>query len=275
MRRLKNHAGLISGLGILALLALVACLGPYAYGINPWSSSSSPFLPPLSPEAWLGTDLLGRDVTAGIIEGARVSLFVGAVATLGAVVVGGIVGLVAGYFRGTADTLLMAVTEFFQTIPSFILAVLLVSIFSPSLQSIVAAIALVSWPQVARVVRTQTLSLREREFVMAARLSGKPVWKVIVVDIVPHVLSSVLIVASVIVANAILTESALSFLGLGDPNVMSWGYMVGASRSVVRLAWWMSVFPGLAILITVLAVNLVSDGLAGYLDPRRMMGARQ
>ena len=260
--------GLQAGLAIMVLLALLAVFGPSLYGVGAWTSTSSPFLPPLSADAWLGTDLLGRDVMAGIIEGARVSLFVGAVATLGAVVIGGIVGLVAGYFRGAADTLLMAVTEFFQTIPSFILAVLLVSIFNPSLQSIVIAIALVSWPQVARVVRTQTLSLREREFVMAARLSGKPVWKVIVVDIVPHVLSSVLIVASVIVANAILTESALSFLGLGDPNVMSWGYMVGAGRTVIRQAWWVSVFPGAAVLLTVVAINLVGEALNDALNPR-------
>lgn len=254
---------------LLAAIVLLAAFGPAVYGVDAWSSSAVPFLPPLSAGAPLGTDLLGRDVLAGLLQGARVSLLVGIVAAFGAVFIGGMVGLAAGFFRGPVDTVLTSITEFFQTIPSFILAVLLVSIFSPSLSSVVIAIALVSWPQVARVVRTQTMSLREREFVLAARISGKPVWKVIAVDIVPHVLSAILIVSSVIVANAILTESALSFLGLGDPNMMSWGYMVGASRSVVRLAWWMSVFPGLAILLTVLAVNLLSDGLAQHLDPRR------
>lgn len=263
-----RNISLVAGLGLLAAIVAVALAGPALYGVNSWSSSAMPFAPPLSEGKPLGTDLLGRDVFAGVLEGARVSLIVGLATAAGAVLVGGLVGLLAGYFRGSVDAVLTAITEFFQTIPSFILAVLFVSIFTPSLTTIVIAIVLVSWPQVARVVRTQTMSLREREFVLAARISGKPIWKLIVTDIIPHVLPSILIVSSIIVANAILTESALSFLGLGDPNVMSWGYMVGASRTVVRIAWWMSVFPGLAILLTVLAVNLVSDGLTRHLDPR-------
>lgn len=258
-----------AGLLMLGAILLVGLLGPALYGVDPWASSARPFAPPGTPGAPLGTDILGRDVLAGVLAGARVSLLVGLVAALGAVLLGGIVGLLAGYFRGPLDTVLTALTEFFQTIPSFILAILLVSIFRPSLGSIIAAIALVAWPQVARVVRAQAMSLREREFVLAARISGKPVWKVLAVDVVPHLMSPVLVVASIIVASAILTESALSFLGLGDQQLMSWGYMIGASRSVLRLAWWISLFPGLGILLTVLAVNLLSDGLSHYLDPRR------
>lgn len=264
-----RYPALPLGCVLLALIIIAAAFGPALYALDPWSSSSMPFQPPFSTDAPLGTDLLGRDVMAGLLQGARVSLIVGVVAAFGAIAIGGIVGLLAGYFRGKVDTVLTSITEFFQTIPSFILAVLLVSIFNPSLTSIVIAIALVSWPQVARIVRTQSMSLREREFVLAASLSGKPVWKIIAVDLLPHVLPSVLVVASLIVANAILTESALSFLGLGDPNMMSWGYMVGASRSVIRIAWWMSVFPGIAILLTVLSVNLISDGLAHHLNPRK------
>jgi peptide/nickel transport system permease protein len=267
MRRL--HPSLLVALICLSTILLLALFGPLFYRVDPWASGPAPFSPPLSDGAPFGTDLLGRDVLAGFLQGARVSLLVGAVAAGGAVLIGGVVGVVAGFFRGAVDTVLTGFTEFFQTVPSFILAILLVSLFSPSLVSIVVAIALVSWPQVARVVRGQTLSLREREFVLAARLSGKPVWKVMLVDVVPHVASPVLVVSSVIVANAILTESALSFMGLGDPSLMSWGYMIGAARSVISFAWWMSVFPGCGILLLVLGINLLSDGLAHHLDPRR------
>ncbi|UFN48932.1 ABC transporter permease [Roseomonas sp. OT10] len=265
----RASPALLLGLLCLALVLAMALLGPVLYPVDPWASGPMPFAPPLSEGAPLGTDLLGRDILAGVLQGARVSLLVGAVAAAGAVLLGGVVGLLAGFFRGAVDTVLTGVTEFFQTVPGFILSILLVSLFRPSLGSIVTAIALVSWPQVARVVRTQTLSLREREFVLAARLSGKPLWKVLLVDLVPHLLPPVLVVASVIVANAILTESALSFMGLGDPRLMSWGYMIGAARSVIRFAWWMSVFPGCGILLLVLGVNLLSDGLAHHLDPRR------
>ena len=162
----------------------------------------------------------------------------------------------------------MRFTEFFQTIPSFVLAILLVAIFTPTIRSVVGAIAIVSWPPVARVVRAEFLSLRGREFVQAAEVLGKSRLSIVLGDILPNALSPIIVLASLMVASAILLESALSFLGLGDPNLMTWGFLIGSGRSVIRLAWWMSVFPGVAIFLTVLSLNLVGEGLSDALNPR-------
>jgi len=193
---------------------------------------------------------------------------VGAVSTVAALSVGVTLGAVAGYFGGLVDDLVMRFTEFFQTIPSFVLAILLVAIFTPSITSVVAAIAIVSWPPVARVVRAEFLSLRAREFVQAAEVLGKSRLAIVLGDILPNALSPIIVLASLMVATAILLESALSFLGLGDPNLMTWGFLIGSGRSVIRIAWWMSVFPGLAIFVTVLSLNLVGEGLSDALNPR-------
>ena len=193
---------------------------------------------------------------------------IGFVATLVAVGLGVVVGAVAGYFGGRIDDVAMRLTEFFQTIPSFVFAVVLVAIFTPGIGSIVTAIAVVSWPAVARLVRGEFLTLRTREFVQASVVLGRSARHIIFVEILPNAVSPIIVSGSLMVATAILVESSLSFLGLGDPNMMSWGYMIGASRSVVRLAWWCSFFPGLAILLTVLALNLVGEGLSDALNPR-------
>jgi peptide/nickel transport system permease protein len=216
----------------------------------------------------LGTDALGRDVFAGIIFGARVSLLVGLVSTLAALAVGVPLGAIAGYFGGRIDDALMRFTEFFQTIPSFALAIVLVAILQPSIYSIVASIAIVSWPPVARLVRGEVLSLRTREYVQAAIVTGQTNGWIIWREILPNALSPVIVLASLMVATAILLESSLSFLGLGDPNLISWGYMVGAGRTVIRQAWWITVFPGIAILISVLGLNLIGEGLNDALNPR-------
>jgi peptide/nickel transport system permease protein len=228
-----------------------------------------PFLPPFTLSSVpLGTDALGRDVMAGVIFGARVSLLVGLVSTLAALAVGVPLGALAGYFGGKVDDALMRFTEFFQTIPSFALAIVLVAIMQPSIQSIVASIAIVSWPPVARLVRGEVLSLRSREYVQAAVVTGQTTSTIIWREILPNALSPVIVLASLMVATAILLESSLSFLGLGDPNLISWGYMVGAGRTVIRQAWWITVFPGVAILVSVLALNLVGEGLNDALNPR-------
>ena len=166
------------------------------------------------------------------------------------------------------DDALMRLTEFFQTIPSFVFSVVLVAIFRPSIRSIIAAIAIVTWPPVARLVRGEFLSLRSREFVEAAVVIGQSNLRIIATQILPNALPPIVVISSLMVASAILLESALSFLGLGDPNLMSWGYMIGAGRSLLRMAWWVSVFPGLAILLTVLALNLIGEGLNDALNPR-------
>lgn len=271
---LRNPGGLI-GLVVLVLVILIAIFGPLAFPNSPWRMVQRPFLPPFTFSAVpLGTDALGRDVLSGIIHGARVSLLVGLVSTIAALAVGIPLGAVAGYFGGRVDDALMRFTEFFQTIPSFALAIVLVAILQPSIYSIVASIAIVSWPPVARLVRGEVLSLRTREYVQAAVVTGQTHWRIIGREILPNALSPIIVLASLMVATAILLESSLSFLGLGDPNLISWGYMVGAGRTVVRQAWWITVFPGVAILLSVLALNLIGEGLNDALNPRLAKGGR-
>lgn len=225
-------------------------------------------LPFQDPEYILGTDMLGRDIGAGLAYGARVSLFVGLISTIVAVFVGVLIGALAGFYGGWIDDLLMRITEFFQTIPQLAMAVVLVAILSPSMYSIVGAIAIVSWPPVARLVRGEFLSLKQREFVQAAVVIGQRPTKIIFTQILPNAVSPIIVTASLMIATAILTESALSFLGLGDRNMMSWGFMIGASRTMLREAPWMSIMPGLAILFTVLAINLIGEGLNDAMNPQ-------
>jgi len=270
--RFARNRGAVVGLVVLVLVAALAVLAPVLFPGSPWDMAGAPFMPPGEMGMLLGSDSLGRDVASGIAHGARISLMVGAVSTVAALGIGVSLGAIAGYAGGWVDDALMRFTEFFQTIPSFILAVLLVAIFSPSITSIVCAIAIVSWPPVARVVRAEFLSLRGREFVQAAECLGKSRIAIMVGDILPNALSSIVVLASLMVASAILLESALSFLGLGDPNLMTWGFLIGSGRSVIRLAWWMSVFPGVAIFLTVLALNLVGEGLSDALNPRLARG---
>jgi peptide/nickel transport system permease protein len=271
---LRNPAAMI-GLAILVIAIAVALFGPLLFPTSPWRMVQRPFLPPFKMAGFpLGTDALGRDVMAGIIYGARVSLLVGLISTLFSLAVGIPLGAMAGYFGGRIDDGLMRFTEFFQTVPSFALAIVLVAILQPSIGSIVAAIAIVSWPPVARLVRGEVLSLRSREYVQAAIVTGQTHGWIIWREILPNALSPVIVLASLMVATAILLESSLSFLGLGDPNLMSWGYMVGAGRTVIRQAWWITVFPGIAILLSVLALNLIGEGLNDALNPRLAKGGR-
>ncbi|MGX9965282.1 ABC transporter permease [Roseomonas sp. F4] len=267
-RRYARNKGAVVGLVILLLVLAMAVGAPLIFPDSPWDMVAAPFMPPGEMDMLLGSDSLGRDVAAGIAHGARISLMVGAVSTVVALAVGVSLGAVAGYLGGIADDVVMRFTEFFQTIPSFVLAILLVAIFTPTISSVVFAIAVVSWPPVARVVRAEFLSLRGREFVQAAEVLGKSRISIVLGDILPNALSPIIVLSSLMVANAILLESALSFLGLGDPNLMTWGFLIGSGRSVIRLAWWMSVFPGIAIFLTVLALNLVGEGLSDAMNPR-------
>lgn len=267
--RFARNRGAVVGLAILLVVIAVAVLAPVLFPRDPWQMVQRPFLKPFEVEGfWLGTDVVGRDVASGLAHGARVSLIVGLVSTLFSLAIGVPLGAAAGFFGGLVDDALMRFTEFFQTIPSFALAIVIVAIFQPSLVSIVAAIAIVSWPPVARLVRAEVMSLKEREFVEAARLAGLSNTAILVRQILPNAMSPIIVMASLMVATAILLESALSFLGLGDPNIMSWGYMIGAARTVIRTAWWLSFFPGVAILVTVLALNLIGEGLNDALNPR-------
>jgi peptide/nickel transport system permease protein len=267
--RFAQNRGALVGLIILTTIILMAITAPLFFPESPWRMLQRPFLTPFEVDGFpMGTDTMGRNVAAGLMHGAWVSLLIGLVSTTVALLIGVPLGAIAGYYGGLLDDALMRFTEFFQTIPSFALAIVLVAIMQPSVTSIVLAIALVSWPPVARLVRAEFMSLRNREYVEAARLVGQGNTTIILRQILPNAMSPIIVLASLMVATAILLESSLSFLGLGDPNVMSWGYMIGAARTVIRQAWWLSFFPGLAILLTVLALNLVGEGLDDALNPK-------
>ncbi len=268
-RRFSRHGGAVLGAAILFAITMLAVFGPLLYPESPWRMVQKPFLPPMMTDGFLfGTDTLGRNIAAGLVHGARVSLLIGLASTAAALVVGVTTGAVAGFFGGRVDDVLMRFTELFQTIPNFALAIVLVAILQPSTDSIVLAIAIVSWPPIARLVRSEFLSLRSREFVQASIVQGQSSFQIIFTQILPNALPPVIVMASLMVATAVLLESSLSFMGLGDPNTMSWGYMIGAGRTVIRQAWWISFFPGIAILLTVLSINLVGEGLNDALNPR-------
>jgi peptide/nickel transport system permease protein len=237
------------------------------YPQDPFSIVGKPFQPPFG-EFLLGTDALGRDLAAALLHGARTTLLVGLVATLIAGLVGVTVGGLAGYFGGRLDNALMRFTELFQTIPFFLFAILLIAVLGSSIRNVIIAIALVSWPPMARLVRGEFMAMRNREFVQACVTLGMGHTRILVLHILPNTLSSIIVTGSLMVASAILIESGLSFLGLSDANTMSWGFIIGSGRTVLRTAWWICAAPGLAILLTVMAINLVGDGLNDALNPR-------
>ncbi|MBN8944895.1 MAG: ABC transporter permease [Rhizobiales bacterium] len=270
---IRHPSGMV-GLVILLVIVTLAVLAPLLYPDDPWDMIGRPFAPPLTDGFLLGSDTLGRDVAAGIVHGTRVSMTIGVASTLAAVFIGVLIGAISGYCGGMIDDAMMRVTELFQTIPGFILAILLVATLGPSLSHVIFAIGIVSWPPLARLTRAEFLRLRNREFVQAAACQGQSPLAVVLRHILPNAISPIIVTGSLTIATAILIESALSFMGLGDPNLMSWGFMVGASRTVIRQAWWMSVFPGVAILLTVLAINLLGEGLNDTLNPRISRGGR-
>ena len=269
LRRLGRSPAALAGLTLLLAVAVMAAAGPMLYPEGPWILIGRPF-------AWpgeiagrpLGTDSLGRDVAAGILHGSRISLLIGLAATAVALGVGVAIGAIAGYFGGWIDDALMRLTDAMQTIPPFLLAVVIVVIVKPTVGTIILAIAAISWPAVARLVRAEFLRLREAEFVAACRAMGMSDLRIILTQILPNSSAPIVVSASIMVATAILTEAGLSFLGLGDPNVMSWGTMVGLGRSDFRTAWYLVAEPGIAIVLTVLALNLVGDGLNDALNTR-------
>ena len=269
-RRFCRNRAAVLGLVLFVIVVLMAALADVVTPGDPLRNAGPPLTAPLVLVANpLGTDQLGRDIMAGIFHGARISLIIGVVATLISIAIGIVIGAVAGYFGGKIDGALMRVTEAFQTIPSFILLLTLVAIFGSSIQNIVIAIGIVSWTAPARMVRAEFMSLRQREFVDAARNLGVSDVAIIFREILPNALPPVIVFASVVMATSILMESALAFLGLGDPNYASWGNMIGQGRSVLRTAWFCSVIPGVAILLTVLSFSLMGEGLNDALNPRQ------
>lgn len=257
------------GLVLLIAIIMMALTADWVFPRDPLALAGRPLQWPGANDRFpLGTDNSGRDIAAQIFHGARVSLLIGLVATSIAVTIGIIIGAFAGYYGGTIDNILMRLTEAFQTLPNFLLLLVLVSIFGSELPTVVIAIGVVSWPATARLTRAEFLTLRNREFVQACRGLGMGDGQIIFREILPNALPPVIVYASVVMAVAILLESALAFLRLSDPNVASWGNLIGLGRDVLRVQWYVSAIPGLAILFTVLAVSLVGQGLNDALNPR-------
>ena len=258
---LRNPSAL-AGMLLLAAVALSALFAGVLFPGDPLDMVAQPLLGGQDAAFFLGSDSLGRDVAAGLAHGARVSLAVGAAAAGISLGIGVLVGAAAGYFGGWLDDVLVRLTELVQTIPTFLLVIVIVAIGQPSARMIVLAIGAASWPVIARLVRAEFRALREAEFVQAARSQGFGDAWIIFREILPNALPPVVVTSSVLVATAILMESALSFLGMGDPNVVSWGSMIGEGREHLRTAWYLAAAPGVAIILTVLSLNLVGDGIA-------------
>jgi peptide/nickel transport system permease protein len=267
-RRFRRSRTGLAGVGLVLLLGAVAVFAPGLAPADPQATSLLTLAPPGTPGHPLGTDNLGRDIASGVIWGSRVSLTVGLCAAATAVLLGVVIGALSGFYGGWTDALLGRITELFQVIPRFVLALLVVALFGSGIWKLILVIGLLSWPQAARVVRSQFLALRSAAYVDAARGLGSSGARIIFSEILPNVLAPVVVIASLDVAGAILLEASLGFFGLSDPNLISWGMMLNNAQAHLRQAWWMSVFPGLAISLAVLGFNLAGDGLNDATNPR-------
>ncbi|CAH1657552.1 ABC transporter permease [Chelatococcus asaccharovorans] len=257
------------GILLLAAVILMALTAHLVFPGDPYDMVGAPLTwPGESADTILGTDSLGRDMAAGLFYGARVSLLVGFASALVAAIVGVLVGAFAGYYGGWTDDVLMRITELFQTTPQFMLALAVVAVLGPSVTVIILSLSAVSWPAVARLVRGEFMVMRERAFVHGCVVAGMSDLRIIFAQILPNVLPVIIVMSTILVATAILMESALSFLGFGDPNVLTWGTMIGMGRGQLRDAWYIIAIPGVALLLTALALNLVGEGLNDALNPR-------
>ena len=259
----------IAGTIIILLLSIVAITGKWIAPYDPNSIDILNKLHPPSSSHLLGTDELGRDVLSRIIYGTRISLLVGFVATGIAILIGVILGLLAGYYGGIADTIIMRLVDIFLCIPTFFLILMVIAFIKPNIWNVMIVIGLTGWPGLTRMIRGECLSIREREYIQATRILGMSNLRIMFVHILPNVLVPILVSATIGIGGAILTESALSFLGLGvQPPTPSWGNILTSGKTYINIAWWLSFFPGIAILITVLAYNLIGESLRDIFDPR-------
>lgn len=262
-----NHAAMVA-LVVLTLIMIIAAIGPYIYPTDPFDMVWAPFSPPGVDGFILGTDYLGRDLMAAIIHGARVSIVIGLAAAFMSVFIGVTIGALAGFYRGWVEELLMRITEFFQVLPTLLFSMVIVALFGASLPMITFAIGIVSWTAVARITRSEFLRIRELEYVTASRASGATNAKLMFRIILPNALPPIIVQAALMVGSAILFEAGLSFLGLTDPNVVSWGQVIGSNRQYILDASYTVTIPGIAIFVTVLAISLVGDGLNDALNPK-------
>jgi peptide/nickel transport system permease protein len=283
VRRFLHHPAGVVGLALTGVVVGAAALADVIAPSDPFRTVANPLLAP-SRAHLMGTDNLGRDMLGAVVHGARTSMVVVLGVTVIASVLGLAVGIVAGYRGGWVDDVLMRITELFQAIPRFFLVLLIIALFGAGVDNLIYVLALTSWPGMARVVRSEVLSLRDREYVDAARSVGATDLRILTRHVLPNVLPTALVVLALTGSRVILLEASLSFLGLGDPSVMSWGYLVSNAQRFLRVAWWMSVFPGLAIAVAVLGINLMSDALNDVLNtspslrrrsPRRRLALRR
>ena len=264
----RNRAALL-GLFVILAVAGFALAAPSLFPRNPLRIVGRPEIWPFVTARFpLGTDSLGRDIAAMVAHGARTTLLIGLFASLTATCIGVAVGASAAYFGGWVDEVLMRFAELFQTVPNIIFILTIVSILGQTIGNITFAVGIVTWTPIARLTRAEFLSLRDREFIQACRAMGMSDWRIIVGEILPNALPPVVILSSLVIASAILFESAIPFLGLGDPNVASWGGLIGDGRTLIRTSWYICAVPGLAIMLTVLALNLIGDGLNDALNPK-------
>jgi len=264
---LRNRSA-IGGVALLLLILIATFLGPLVYSGDPFDIVAAPMTPPGSDDQLLGTDSLGHSILIGIIHGGHIDLMVGGVAALLSMAIGVTIGALAGYYGGGINNALMRVTEFFQVMPPLLLAMVLVAVLSPQLWVVAMAIGAVSWPRPARIARAEFMRLKRMGFVAAERSIGasdaRLIWRVIL----PNALPPLIVQGTLEVGTAILFSAGLAFLGLSDPNTMSWGFMIGTNRQYILDAWWAVTFPGFAIFLTVLAVSLIGDGLNDALNPK-------
>ena len=263
----QNRAALI-GLTLLTLIVLFVLIGPLVYHVDPFEIVQAPHQPPGSEDVPLGSDYLGRDILAGLIQGGRPTLLVGTTAAVIAVFIGVTIGALSGYFGRGVDSILRQVTEFFQVLPALLFTMVVVTLFGPRSATIAIAIGVVAWTGMARLTRAEFMRIKQLDYVRSARSAGASDFSIMLRTILPNALPPIIVSSTLAAGSAILFEAGLSFLGLSDPNKISWGSMIGASRTYLRDAWWAVTFPGLAIFLTVLSISLVGDGLNDAFNPR-------
>lgn len=269
LKRFARNRLALAGLVLVLLLFLVAIMSPFISPYDPALINVDKILMPPSSSHLLGTDQLGRDVLSRMIWGARISLLVGFVSIGIATFIGTILGALAGYYGGWLDNVIMRFVDIMLCFPTFFLILAVIAILEPSIWNIMVIIGVTGWMSVARLIRAEFLSIKDREFVLAAKAAGANDFRIIFRHILPNALAPVLVAATLGVAAAILTESALSFLGIGvQPPTPSWGNMLTAGKDNIEIAWWLSLYPGLAILVTVLGYNLLGEGIRDAIDPR-------
>ena len=264
---LANRAAMVASI-VLSIVVLAAIFGPMLHPVDPFEMVWAPFTPPGQDGFVLGTDYLGRDMLAALLNGGRVSLTLGLVAALMSVFIGISFGALARFYRGLVEEVLMRITEFFQVLPTLLFSMVIVALFGASLEVVTIAIGVVSWTAVARITRAEFLRIRELEYVTASRAAGASNVTLMTRVILPNALPPIIVQAALMVGSAILFEAGLAFLGLSDPNVVSWGQIIGSNRPYILDAGFTVTIPGLAIFVTVLSISLIGDGLNDALNPK-------